>query len=56
MVKNEAAPKKIVEKTRTERRAAAATPDEGARLIRAFIAVKNPQLRRAIVAIVENLG
>ncbi len=34
----------------------AATPGEGARLIRAFVAVKNPRIRKAIVAFVENLS
>lgn len=33
-----------------------ATPEEGARLIRAFVAVKNPRVRKAIIAFVENLS
>ena len=32
------------------------TPDEGAELVRAFLAVKNPQVRKAIIAFVRNLG
>ncbi len=34
----------------------AATPEEGARLIRAFVVVKNPRVRKAIIAFVENLS
>lgn len=33
-----------------------ATAEEGVRLIRAFIAVRNPRLRQAIVKLVENLA
>jgi hypothetical protein len=33
-----------------------ATPEEGARLIRAFVAVKDPRIRKAIIALVENLS
>lgn len=31
-------------------------PEEGARLIRAFVGVKSPELRAAIVAFVEKLA
>ncbi len=31
------------------------TPEEGARLIRAFVAVKDPRVREAILAFVEKL-
>ena len=34
----------------------APTPEEGARLIRAFVAVRDPNVRKAIVAFVENLS
>jgi hypothetical protein len=33
-----------------------ATADEGVRLIRAFVAVRSPRIRKAIVNLVENLG
>ena len=33
-----------------------ATPEEGARLIRAFVAVRDPRIRKAIIALVENLS
>jgi hypothetical protein len=33
-----------------------ATAEEGVRLIRAFIAVRNPRVRQAIVNLVENLA
>ena len=33
-----------------------ATPDEGAELIRAFLAVKNPEVRKAIIAFVQKLA
>jgi hypothetical protein len=33
-----------------------ASPDEGARLIRAFVAVKDLELRNAIVKLVEDLA
>ena len=36
--------------------AASATPEEGAKLIRAFVAVKDPRVRKAIIAFVENLS
>jgi hypothetical protein len=58
MVKNDAAFRKFAEKTAAGRLPAtsAAMPDEGARLIRAFVAVKSPLVRKAIVAFVENLA
>ena len=34
----------------------AASPEEAAELIRAFVAVKSPQVRKAILAFVENLA
>jgi hypothetical protein len=33
-----------------------ASPEEGARLIRAFVGVRNPRVRKAIIAFVENLS
>ncbi len=58
MMKKDIGTKKIAQKTVTELdpKSDPATPDEGARLIRAFLAVKNPQLRKSIVALVENLA
>ena len=57
MSKKDFSTKKFVEKPVGERNPAnpPASAEEGARLIRAFVAVKSPQLRKAIVAFVENL-
>ena len=57
MVKNDAASRKSDEKAPAGRLPAisAAAPEEGARLIRAFVAVKSPKVRKAIVAFVEKL-
>ncbi len=33
-----------------------ASAEEGVRLIRAFVAVRNPRIRKAIVNLVENLA
>ena len=58
MVEKNNAVKKAVEKTPPEPSPliSPATPEEGAELIRAFLAVKNPQVRKAIIAFVQNLG
>jgi hypothetical protein len=57
MVKKDRAVKTIAEKTPKLRSAiSGVTPEEGARLIRAFIAVKDPLVRDAIVRLVENLS
>ena len=57
MAKNEAQTGNPAEKAPAERRKEPQTvsPDEGARLIKAFLAVKNPKIRKAIIAFVENL-
>ncbi len=58
MVKNDVAVKNSAGTAAADRprQIVAATPGEGARLIRAFVAVKNPRVRKAIVAFVENLS
>jgi len=58
MVKKDSAAKTMEEKVPEARRPAISgvTPEEGARLIRAFVAVRNPRVRNAIVRFVENLS
>jgi hypothetical protein len=58
MVKKDNAAKTIEEKITEGRRPAISgvTPEEGARLIRAFVAVRNPRVRNAIVRFVEDLS
>jgi hypothetical protein len=58
MVEENGAVKKAVEKSLAEQspQIAPATPDEGAELIRAFLAVKNPQVRKAIIAFLQKLA
>jgi hypothetical protein len=58
MVKSSGAAKTIEEKTPELGRPAISgvAQEEGARLIRAFVAVRNPRVRNAIVRFVENLS
>ena len=58
MVKKNASAKKAVGKSLSEPRPLTwlATPDEGAELIRAFVAVKSPLVRKAIITFVKNLA
>jgi hypothetical protein len=58
MVNNKGVAKKVVEKIPPEPSplVSPATPDEGAELIRAFVAVKNPLVRKAIIAFVQKLA
>ena len=58
MMKKDCPDKRMAESAGEERRKGivAPAPEEAARLIRAFVAVKDPQMRRAILAFVENLA
>jgi hypothetical protein len=58
MIKKDGANNNSAEKRVADKKKAlsTATPEEGARLIRAFIAVKDPRVRKAIIAFVENLS
>ena len=58
MVNKDAAAKAFDEKAppRPQPPMSPVPPDEGARLIRAFLAVKDPRVRRAIIEFVEKLA
>jgi hypothetical protein len=42
--------------TEKTRRNLVASPEEGARLIRAFVGLRNPRVRKALITFVENLS
>ncbi len=58
MGKESGAAKRTVEEDRIEPGPliAPATAAEGAELIRAFVAIKSPEVRKAIISFVQNLG
>ena len=58
MIKPNGAAKTFAEKAAAGPKPAVSslTPEEGARLIRAFVAVRNPRIRKAIVAFIEDLA